>query len=110
MPLYLYQLSYTPESLAAQMKDPEDRLKTAAKPVLKAVGGKLIGGGFSFGDYDVCILFEAPDDESVAAVAVAVGSGGAVRSQKTTKLLSGDQWVAALKKASKVAKGYKPKS
>lgn len=109
MPLYLFQLSYTPESLAAQIKDPEDRLKTAAKPLLKAVGGKLVGGGYSFGEYDVCILCEAPDDESVAAISAAVAAGGSVSSQKTTKLLSGDQWIAALKKASKVAKGYKPK-
>lgn len=109
MSLYLYQLSYTPESLAAQIKDPQDRLQTAAKPVIKAAGGKLLGGGFTFGEYDVAIFFEAPDDETVAAVAIAVAAGGAVRSSKTTKLLSGDQWVAALKKAAKVAKVYKPK-
>jgi uncharacterized protein with GYD domain len=108
MPLYLYQLSYTAESLAAQIKNPEDRLTTAAKPALKAVGAKMIGGGFSFGEYDVCILVDAPDDEAVAAVALAVGAGGAVRSSKTTKLLTGAEWVSALKKAAKVAKGYKP--
>ena len=108
MPQYLYQLSYTPESLAAQIKDPEDRLKTAAVPVIEAVGGRLLGGGFSFGDYDVAILVEAPDDESVAAVSAAVTAGGAVRSAKTTKLLSGDQCVAALGKASAVAERYRP--
>jgi uncharacterized protein with GYD domain len=108
MPQYLYQLSYTSESLAAQVKDPQDRLKTAALPVLEAVGGKLLGGGFSFGEYDVALLIEAPDDEAVAAVAVAVAAGGAIRSAKTTKLISGDQWVSALKKAANVAKAYKP--
>lgn len=109
MPQYLYQISYTPESLAAQIADPQDRLKTAAVPVLEAVGGKFLGGGFSFGDYDVAILIEAPDDESAAAVAVAVGAGGAMRASKTTKLLSGDQWVSALNKAAEVAKSYTPK-
>jgi uncharacterized protein with GYD domain len=109
MPQYLYQLSYTPESLAAQIADPQDRLQTAAVPVVEAVGGKLLGGGFSFGEYDVAILIEAPDDESAAAVAVAVGAGGAVESSKTTKLLSGDQWVSVMRKAADVAKDYAPK-
>ena len=56
------------------------------------------------------ILFEAPDDETAAAVSVAVAAGGSVRSSKTTKLLSGEQWVAALGKASDVARAYKPAS
>jgi len=108
MPQYLYQLAYTPESLAAQVKKPQDRLKVAAKPIVERVGGKLLGGGFCFGDYDVAILFEAADDETAAAVAIAVGAGGAVKSAKTTKLLSGPQWVKALGKASDVAAVYKP--
>lgn len=108
MPAYLYQLSYTPESLAAQIKKPQDRLAAAAKPVVEAMGGKFLGGGFSFGDYDLAILVEAPDDESMAAVATAVAAGGAIKASKTTKLLSGDQWVSALKKAAKVAAVYKP--
>lgn len=109
MPTYLYELSYTAESIAAQIKDPTDRLETAAKPVAAAVGGRVLGGGFSFGEYDVVILIEAPDDESAAAVALAVGAGGAVRSARTTKLLSGEQWVAALKKAGTLAGQYKAK-
>jgi len=109
MPTYLYELSYTAESIAAQIKDPQDRLEAAAKPVAAAVGGRVLGGGFSFGEYDVVILIEAPDDESAAAVALAVGAGGAVRSARTTKLLSGEQWVAALKKAGTLAGQYKAK-
>jgi hypothetical protein len=45
----------------------------------------------------------------VASVAIAVAAGGAVRASKTTKLLSGKQWIAALEGAAKVAKVYKPK-
>lgn len=108
MPMYLFQLSYTAESLAAQIKNPQDRLETAARPILDAVGGKLLGGGFCFGEYDVVILIDAPDDETAAAVSVAVGAGGAVRSARTTKLLSGAQWVAALQKAADVTAVYRP--
>ena len=108
MPIYLYELAYTAESLAAQIKDPQDRLETAARPVVDSVGGKLLGGGFSFGEYDVVLLYEAPDDESAASVALAVAAGGAIRSSRTTKLLTGPQWVAALNKASHVGRAYKP--
>jgi uncharacterized protein with GYD domain len=108
MPLYLYQLAYTSESIAAQIKNPQDRLEVAAKPVLAAVGGTMIGGGFSFGEYDVTILFDAPDDTAAAAVALAVSAGGAVWAGRTTRLLSGGEWVAALKKAGTVGGSYRP--
>ncbi len=108
MPMYLYELSYTADSIAAQIKNPQDRLEAAARPALEAIGGKLLGGGFAFGDRDVVILYEAPDDESAAAVALVVAAGGAVRSARTTKLLSGEQWVASLKKAGTLGSAYRP--
>ena len=108
MPLYLYELSYTAESLAAQIQNPQDRMETAALPVIEAIGGRLLGGGFSFGDRDAVVLYEAPDDESAAAMATAVAAGGAIDSARTTKLLTGSQWVAALKKASSLANHYRP--
>jgi uncharacterized protein with GYD domain len=106
--MYLYELSYTPESIAAQMKNPQDRLETAGRPAIQAVGGRLLGGGFAFGEHDVVILCEAPDDESMAAVAMSIAAGGAVKHAKTTKLMTGEQWVSALKKATTVSGVYKP--
>ncbi|MGD8340251.1 MAG: GYD domain-containing protein [Gammaproteobacteria bacterium] len=108
MPTYLYQLAYTPESLAAQIQQPQDRLVTAAKPVADSVGGKVLGGGYAFGDFDLALLIDAPDDESMAAVAIAVAAGGSVKASKTTKLLSGEQWVSALEKSGQVVAAYKP--
>jgi len=109
MPTYLIQLSYTPESLAAQIKSPEDRMSTAAKPVVEAVGGTLLGGGFSFGPHDASFMCEVADDETAAAISMAVSAGGAVKTCTTTKLMSGKQFVTALKKASKLAAAYTPK-
>jgi hypothetical protein len=43
----------------------------------------------------------------VAAVAVAIAAGGAVKAAKTTPLLNGAQWVAALKKAPAVSAQYR---
>ena len=49
-----------------------------------------------------------PNAESMAAIALAVGAGGAVRSAKTTALMSGTEGVAAMTKAASVGKAYKP--
>ncbi len=108
MPQYLYQLAYTPESLAAQIKNPQDRLKVVGKQLTAAVGAKILAGGFSSGKYDVAIIVEAPDEVTMAAVAIAIAAGGAVKSAKTTPLLSGSQWVEALKKAPSVSAQYRP--
>jgi uncharacterized protein with GYD domain len=108
MPLYMHQAAYTPESIAAQTKNPEDRLEVATRPAVEAAGGRLITGGFSMGDFDVIAIFEAPDDISAAVVALAVSAGGAVRSAKTTRLLSGAEWVEALRRTPTVSEVYRP--
>ena len=108
MPQYLYQVAYTPESLAAQIKNPQDRLEIVGKQLSAAVGAKILAGGYSCGKYDVSIIVEAADDVTMAAVALAVAAGGAVKAAKTTPLLSGAQWVAALKKAPAVSAQYRP--
>lgn len=73
-----------------------------------SLGVKVLAGGYSFGDYDVVCIVDAPDDEAVAAFALVLASGGALRSAKTTKLLSGDQWVSALTNAQHASSNYKP--
>ena len=98
MALYMYQAAYTPESLAAQVKEPQDRIKVVT-PALEAMGAKIVAGGYPFGEYDVLVIFEAPDDTTAASVALAVAAGGATRSARTTRLLSGQVWIESLRKA-----------
>jgi len=107
MALYMYQAAYTPESLAAQIKDPKDRIEVV-RPAVEAVGAKILASGYPFGDYDVLAIYEAPDDTSAAAIAVAFGAGGAIKSARTTKLLTGAEWVESLRKAQRAAPQYKP--
>jgi uncharacterized protein with GYD domain len=107
MPQYLYQAAYTAESLAAQIKDPKDRIEVV-RPVFESVGGKILASGYPFGEYDVVAIYEAPDDVTAASLALAIAAGGALKSAKTTRLLSGEEWIAALKKAQTVSPGYKP--
>ena len=101
MPLYLSRFSYTPETWARLVGDPEDR-RTAAQSYIASVGGKLHGFWYAFGSRDGYNLWEAPDNVSMAAVALAVGGGGALSSFETTVLMSVDETMDALRKAQEV--------
>lgn len=98
MAMYMFQAAYTAEAVAAQIKEPQDRIE-AVRASAEAVGGKIIAGGYSFGEYDVVILAEVPDDVTAASISLATAAGGAVRLAKTTRLLNGQEWVEALRKA-----------
>ena len=104
MPLYLSRFSYTPETWARLIHNPEDR-REAAQTYLDSVGGKLHGFWYAFGEHDGYWLVEAPDNVSMAAVALAITGGGALSSLDTTVLLTVDETIAALRKAEQI--GYR---
>ena len=108
MAIYMYQAAYTAESWAAQVKKPENRVEAVGHKACEAVGGKLLGGWYCFGDYDLAIIADVPNNESMTAIALAIAAGGAVKSAKTTVLMTGAEAVAGMKKAEAVAKVYKP--
>ena len=109
MALFMYQAAYTSKSWAAQLKSPQNRAETVGRAVCEAVGGKLVGGWSCFGEYtDLVIVADVPNAECMAAIALAIGAGGAVKSAKTTALMSGAEGVAAMTKAASVASAYKP--
>jgi uncharacterized protein with GYD domain len=95
MALYLTRFSYTPETWARLAKKPEDR-REAAKAYIESVGGKLHGFWYAFGEFDGYNLWEAPDNVSMAAVAIAIGSGGALSKIETTVLLTIEETLEAL--------------
>ena len=107
MPTYLYQAAYTPESIAAQLREPKDSIEVV-KPLFDAVGAKILAAGYPFGKYDVLVVYEAPSDTVAASVALAVAAGGAVRAAKTTRLLNGQEWIESLRQAESVAPQYRP--
>ena len=105
MPMYLTRFSYTPETWARLMKSPEDR-RDAARAYIESVGGKLHGFWYAFGSHDGYNLWEAPDNVSMAAVALAITGGGALSSFETTVLLTVDETLDALRTAGQVS--YRP--
>ena len=105
MAIYLTQFSYTPETWARMTKNPEDR-RVAARKYIESVGGKLHGFWYAFGAYDGYCLWEAPDNVSMAAVAIAITGGGALSKFETTPLLTVEETLDALRRAQAVT--YRP--
>jgi uncharacterized protein with GYD domain len=101
MPLYLSRFSYTPETWAKLIGNPEDR-REAATSYIESVGGQLHGFWYAFGEHDGFTLWEAPDNVSMAAVALAIGGGGALSSIETTVLMTVDETIDALRKADQI--------
>jgi len=54
----------------------------------------------------VLAVYEAPGETTAAALALAIAAGGATRSAKTTRLLSGPEWFESRRKAQ--GSQYKP--
>ena len=107
MPQFIFQASYTAESLRGQIENPQDRVGPT-RGAIEAVGGSLVFAGWTFGDYDFICILDAPDEVSAAGVAVAFAAGGAVKTTKTTRVLSGDEWLSVLGKSAIVRGTYKP--
>jgi uncharacterized protein with GYD domain len=105
MTLYLSKFSYTPETWARLIGNPENRAK-AAQSYIESVGGTLHGFWYAFGTHDGHTVWEAPDNVSMAAVALAISGGGALNSLETTVLLTVDETIEALQRAAQVQ--YKP--
>src|SRR5690348_7059465 len=104
MPLFLTQVSYTPQAWKSLIEKPQNRLEVVRKTVEK-LGGKVINGWAAFGDYDVILVSEMPDQVAAASFAMAIAAGGACRTVKTTPLLSMTETLEAMKKAS--GSGYR---
>ena len=105
MPLYLSRFSYTAETWARLIANPEDR-GAAARSYIESVGGKLHGFWYAFGTHDGYTLWEAPDNVSMAAVALAISGGGALSTLETTVLVTVEETMAALRQAQQIA--YRP--
>jgi uncharacterized protein with GYD domain len=105
MPSFLHQVAYSREGWQALLSHPQDRIE-AVRPAIERLGGKIKNAWFAFGDHDVILITEMPDNVSAAAISIAFAGGGACKSVQTTPLLSTEEAVQAMKKANE--SGYRP--
>jgi len=107
MPHYLHQVAYSREGWEALLAHPQNRIE-AVRPAIEKLGGKIDTAWFAFGDYDIVVITEMPDNVSAAAIAIAFAGGGACKAVQTTPLMSAADALQAMKKAGEC--GYRPAS
>jgi uncharacterized protein with GYD domain len=98
MSLYMLQFSYTHEAWSALTKNPTDRSQ-AVRTLAQQLGGKLVGLYYCYGEYDGVALLEAPDDTTATAIVLAAITPGHLKANKTTKLFTPEETMAAMRKA-----------
>jgi len=107
MAQFLFQVAYTSESWATQVRQHGNVLERI-QPLLVGCGGSVTGCFYAFGDYDLVLLADFPGDEEAAAFSLAATAGGSLKSIKTTPLLSVEQGIKAMRRAEEVGRNYHP--
>lgn len=105
MPLFMTKISYSASAWKAQIDNPQDR-EAAIRTMAESKGAKLLGFYYVFGDYDVVVIQDAPDEITAASILIAVAGSGAVAKSETNVLMSASDGLEAIKRAS--GAGYSP--
>jgi uncharacterized protein with GYD domain len=97
MAKYLLEVSYTLDGIKGLKSEGGSARVAAATEAIEGLGGKIDAFYFAFGDTDVYVVADYPDNVSVAAAALAVSAGGGAR-VRTTVLLTPAEIDAATSK------------
>lgn len=97
MPKYLTIANYTAEGTRGLLKEGGTSRRASVEKAITALGGKLEGFYFAFGDGDAYVISDAPDNASAAAISLAVNATGVVTA-KTVVLMTPEEMDGATKK------------
>lgn len=106
MPTFMTQFAFEPDAWPALIERPERLAGRLVDALENKLGGRLVNLYFCFGlgQWDGVIVYEAPDDITATAVLVAaIARSSHVSASQTTKLLTREEFAAALRKASTVS-------
>jgi uncharacterized protein with GYD domain len=97
MPRYVTLINWTEQGITG-FKDTVDRYE-AAQQQFEELGVQFVDVYWTLGEHDIVSVIEAPDDESVTAALLSLGSAGNVRT-KTMRAFSRDEMRGVIDKAS----------
>lgn len=97
MPKYLIEASYVGEGINGLLKEGGTRRRTAVDELFRSMGGTVETFYFAFGDNDVFIVGDLPDNATAAALTLRVNATGAAKC-KTIALITPQEVDEAVKK------------
>jgi uncharacterized protein with GYD domain len=97
MPKYLVHGNYVGEGIKGLLKEGGSSRRAAIEKLVGSLGGSLESIYYAFGDTDIYLILDMPDNASMAALALAAGASGAV-TVKTTVLMTPEEVDEAAKK------------
>ncbi len=97
MSKFMVRGSYSTEGLKGLVREGGTSRRDAVKAAVESVGGTLETFLYGFGENDLYIIVDVPDQETMTAISLAIGVSGAL-SPNTIALLTPEQVDAAVKK------------
>jgi uncharacterized protein with GYD domain len=91
------QVSYNADGVKGLVKDGGSKRRAVADTLMQSLGGKIESFYYAFGDTDVFVIADMPDNAAAAAASLALGGSGAV-TNKVTVLLTAAEVDQAVKK------------
>jgi uncharacterized protein with GYD domain len=98
MPKYMVRANYSGGGASGLLEAGGTGRRDAVKAFIESAGGKVEAFYYAFGEYDVVVIADVPDNVSVAALSLVSSSSGAVETV-TTPLLTAEEIDEAVKKA-----------
>jgi uncharacterized protein with GYD domain len=99
MAKYLLEVKYTLDGIKGVKAEGGSARVAAATEAIESLGGTIEAFYFAFGETDVFVIADYPDNVSVAAAALAVSAGGGATVRTVVLLTPAEIDTAAAKKA-----------
>jgi uncharacterized protein with GYD domain len=95
MPTYIGFLRWTDQGIR-NVKETVTRVEQA-RGAIEKFGGHVVNVWWTQGTYDIVIVVEMPDDETLSALSLSIGMTGSVRSQ-TVRAYTADEMQRIIQK------------
>ena len=98
MARYLFRAKYTKTGVAGLLREGGTSRRSALRETIEAMGGTLRDLFYAFGNWDLFLITELPDDEAATAVSLNISAAGALE-VTVTVILTPETVDGAVKKS-----------